>query len=106
MCCGVRTSSSRLARMGRLAGAGFLAAVGCGGAATPLGPPDSYLLYAPVAPSAHSESGNFPVVDDLDPQNSPEGLLLTRLFADGFTGEMVRSVHLAKQLVRKGTLAG
>ncbi len=80
-------------------------AASCGGGDAPLGAADSYLLLAPVAPPARSAPAGLPVLDRLDP-DSDDARLLTRLFADGFAAEMVRTVHLAKQLVRNGTLAG
>jgi hypothetical protein len=88
-----------------LISASLLAAAGCGGSETPLGAPDSYLLYAPSAGSPPPGPGGLPVVDRLDADEGT-GLLLTRMFSNGFAAEMVRSVHLAKQLVRNGTLAG
>jgi hypothetical protein len=98
--------SSRTERAARcLAGVGaLLIAAGCGGGA-PLGAADSYLLLAPVTPPARSATAGLPVVDELDPE-SGDARLLTQLFASGFASEMVRTVHLAKQLVRNGTLAG
>jgi hypothetical protein len=97
------SSSGRLP--GRLFVAALLVAAGCGGGDAPLGAADSYLLFAPVSPPARSTPGGLPVVDALDAE-SPNARVLARLFADGFAAEMVRSVHVAKQLVRNGTLAG
>lgn len=92
-------------RIGGLLGLSLLAAAGCGGSETPLGAADSYLLYAPVGPPAGPSPGGFPLVETLDPDGAP-GLLLARLFADGFAAEMIRTVHLAKQLVRNGAPGG
>jgi hypothetical protein len=71
---------------------------GCAGADGALGPADSYLLFAPVAPGSQSPGG-WPVVDRLDP-DGPAAMVLNKLFADGFAAELLRTVHLAKQLVR------
>jgi hypothetical protein len=83
----------------------IFAAAGCSGGETPLGAADAYLLFAPVEPAARSAPGGLPVVDRLEPDGAA-GQLLNKLFADGFAAEMVRTVHLAKQLVRNGTLEG
>jgi hypothetical protein len=100
-----RSCKSAQVRAGRLLLALAAVAAGCGGGDAPLGAADSYLLFAPVAPSARSAPGGFPVVDTL-PGESSEARLLAKLFAEGFAAEMVRTVHLAKQLVRNGTPGG
>lgn len=79
-----------------------LAALGCG--KTDLGPAESHLILAPVSPAKKSSSG-LPVVEQLDIKRDP-ALAVARLTADGFAMEMVRSVYLAKQLVRTVAVAG
>ena len=63
-----------------------------------LGPAEAFLLLSPVTPAAKSPGG-FALVQKLDMQEEP-ALSVARLAADGFSGEIVRCVHLAKQLVR------
>jgi hypothetical protein len=75
-----------------------LLVAGCAGPEAPLGPADSYLLLAPVAAGTQS-TGGLPVVDRLD-DDGPAAMVLNKLFAEGFAAELMRTVHLAKQLVR------
>jgi hypothetical protein len=82
---------------------GLLAACAPTGEGT-LGPPDGYLLFGLDSP-APSAAGRFPTVRKL-PLDEGVALELGRLFADGFGAEMVRTVHLAKQLVRNGIFDG
>jgi hypothetical protein len=64
-----------------------------------LGPPESYRTLVP-AKEATSKSG-LPVVEKLA-VDDPAAQALTRLFEQGFASEMLRTVYLAKQLVREG----
>ena len=68
-----------------------------------LGPPDSYKVLVP-APGATSKSG-LPVLKTVS-VDDPATQTLTRLFEEGFASEMLRTVYLAKQLVRDGQLGG
>ncbi|HEY0705572.1 MAG TPA: hypothetical protein VGG33_02180 [Polyangia bacterium] len=79
-------------------GAGVVS--GCRGRQASLGPAESYRLFAPD-PGKAGVPGGPPVVRDL-PLNQEPGLSLGRALNDGFAAEMVRIVHLAKQLVRHG----
>lgn len=74
-----------------------LAVAACKGQQT-LGPADAYVLLGPKAPPSKSPGG-LPVVDKLD-LDKGTAMTVSRLLADGFAVEMVRTVHLAKQLVR------
>jgi len=76
-----------------------LASCGDGG----LGHPDSYRVLAP-AKEATSKSG-LPVVRTLG-LDDPTTQTVTRLFEEGFASEMLRTVYLAKQLVRDGQPGG
>ena len=63
-----------------------------------LGPADAYVLLAPKQPPQKSPAG-FPIVEKMDLDDG-KAVAVTRLLGDGFAVEMVRTVHLAKQLVR------
>jgi hypothetical protein len=76
-----------------------LASCGDGG----LGPPDSYRVLVP-AQAAASHAG-LPVVKTLGLED-PTARTLTLLFEEGFASEMLRTVYLAKQLVRDGQPGG
>lgn len=65
----------------------------------PLGPPDSYLLLAPVPPAKGRGTGDVPLVSRLD-EADPAAMAVERLLADGFASEMVRTVYLAKEFAR------
>jgi hypothetical protein len=69
-----------------------------------LGPADAYVLLAPVQPPARSKGG-LPVVEKLDLDRGT-AVTVARLLGDGFAVEMVRTVHLAKQLARGPGVAG
>jgi hypothetical protein len=77
-------------------------AFGCGKGT--LGPAESHLILVPVSPAARSPGG-LPVVRPVNIERDP-GLAVARLTADGFASEMVRSVYLAKQLVRTAEVSG
>ncbi len=70
---------------------------GCKNKST-LGPADAYVLLAPKQPLQKSPAGN-PIVEKLDVDEGT-AVAVTRLLSDGFAVEMVRTVHLAKQLAR------
>jgi hypothetical protein len=89
--------------MSRSASCLLLVALASCGSDGELGPPDSYRLLVP-APQATSKSG-LPVVKTLA-LDDPTSQVLTRLFEEGFASEMLRTVYLAKQLVRDGQLGG
>jgi hypothetical protein len=63
-----------------------------------LGPADAYVLLDPKQPPQKSPGG-FPIVEKMD-LDKGTAVAVTRLLADGFAVEMVRTVHLAKQLAR------
>jgi len=107
----------RCARLGREAprsGAASCAALaalwfacgpaGCGDGKAPLGPPDSYLVYQPVAGATAAEPGapaglrllQAVAVDDA--RATP----IHRGAAEGFMGELLRTDYLAKELLRNG----
>jgi hypothetical protein len=67
---------------------------GCGDAAS-LGPPDSYTLLAP--------DGAGGTVHTLAEADAPA---VVKLFYEGFGAEMLRTVYMAKQLVREGRPGG
>jgi len=69
-----------------------------------LGPPDSFLVYAP-AESAAPPPGTGPVVAALAPDD-PRAEPLYKQLAVGFPGEVLRTDYLAKQLVRDADVAG
>jgi hypothetical protein len=64
------------------------------------GPPDSYALLAPVA-SATGAS-----VPTVRPLPLTEAQPMVKLFYEGFAAEMLRTVYMARQLVREGRLSG
>ena len=68
---------------------------------TSLGPPESYRLLTLADASKRKVPGGPPLVRPL-PLDQEPGLTLGRALNDGFAAEMVRIVHLAKQLVRSG----
>jgi hypothetical protein len=74
--------------------------VGCRDRQASLGPAESYRLFAPDANKPRVPGGP-PIVASL-PLDQEPGLSLGRTLNDGFGAEMVRIVHLAKQLVRHG----
>src|SRR5687768_16003838 len=70
---------------------------GCKGRQT-LGPADAYVLLTPGSPPKKSPAGLM-VVEKVDLDRGT-AQTVSRLLSDGFAVEMVRTVHLAKQLVR------
>ena len=68
----------------------------------PLGPADSYMLFAPVAGKM---DGALPVVRRLDIKDEAVQPL-PWLLESTFAFEMVRTVYLAKQFVREATVDG
>ena len=72
--------------------------VSCSEGEEGLGPAEAYVLLRPVSPPEKS-AGGLPVVEKLDLREEP-ATTVAQLIGDGFAAEMVRSVHLAKQLVR------
>jgi hypothetical protein len=85
----------RLFVVAALATTSALTAAACRGGGDSLGPLESYQLLAPVG---HAQGPQ--VVHPL-PLGEEPALSLGRVLNDGFGGEMVRTVHLAKQLVRR-----
>ena len=73
-----------------------------------LGPPDSFLVVAPVpprtAPPVKSKAG-LPVVASV-PLDDPHAVPLHQQLAIGFAGEVLRTDYLAKQLVRDIDVGG
>jgi hypothetical protein len=63
-----------------------------------LGPADAYMMLAPKQPMEKSPAG-FPIVEKMDIDKGA-AVAVNRLLGDGFAVEMVRTVHLAKQLAR------
>ncbi len=61
----------------------------------PLGPPDSYRLFRPVAGRQNDSPPTVRAVDIGNPTMGP----LVRVLEDGFGSEMVRTAYLAKQWV-------
>jgi hypothetical protein len=68
----------------------------------PLGPADSYLLFAPVAGTLQ---GALPVVRRLDIKDEAVQPL-PRLLESSFAFEMLRTAYLAKQFVREASVDG
>jgi hypothetical protein len=68
----------------------------------PLGPADSYLLFAPVAGKG---GGALPVVRRLD-INDESVKPIPYLLEAGFPFEMVRTTYLVKQFIREATIDG
>jgi hypothetical protein len=89
--------------MSRLALPLVLLALASCGSDGGLGPPDSYRLLAPVKDAA--SKGGLPVMKAVA-LDDPAAVPLARLFEEGFASEMLRTVYLAKQLVRDGQLGG
>ncbi len=87
----------------RVACALFLLAACRSDPTKPLGPPDSYRLFAPAI-GATSPSGLL-VVRPLD-IDDPPAVPLVKVLSDGFGSEMLRTAFLAKQLVREARLDG
>jgi hypothetical protein len=70
-----------------------------------LGPAESFLLLAPTAKSTAAEAPAGMVMHRLALDQEP-ALTLVRILNDGFASEMLRTVHIAKQLVRQGPARG
>ncbi|HXJ22224.1 MAG TPA: hypothetical protein VMT03_18535 [Polyangia bacterium] len=70
-----------------------------------LGPPDSFLVYAPAEGGGAPPPGIGPVVAALAPDD-PRAEPLYKQLAVGFPGEVLRTDYLAKQLVRDAGTAG
>jgi hypothetical protein len=80
-----------------------VAAASCGsGEGGGLGPPDSYVL---LGPGKEAATPGPPVLHPLS-LDDPAAQPAVRLLSDGFAAEMLRTVYLAKQLVRDGALGG
>src|SRR5262245_25200220 len=85
-------------------GAGLATLSGCRPDATkPLGPPDSYLLFAPA--TGGPMSSGLPVAETIEVTDG-RAQPLVKLFTDGFASEMLRTAYLAKQLVREMSVGG
>jgi hypothetical protein len=69
-----------------------------------LGPPDAFLVEAPV-PGATAPAGSGPVVASVAPDD-PRAEPLYKQLAVGFPGEVLRTDYLAKQLVRDANVGG
>ncbi len=72
-----------------------------------LGPPDSFAVYAPLeggGAAARSPAG-LAVVSSVAPDDPRAAPLYQQLMA-GFSGEVLRTDYLAKQLVREANIAG
>src|SRR6185436_156797 len=67
-----------------------------------LGPPESWKVLAPGKDAGKS---GLPVMKALG-VDDPATQMLTGLFEAGFASEMMRTVYLAKQLVREGQAGG
>ena len=87
---------------GALCLTGLVAFTACGGSVG-VGPPDSYRVLAPV--EGKTSPSGLPVVQPVG-LDDPAGKAMARLFEEGFASEMVRTVYLAKQLVREGQPGG
>src|SRR2546421_2735071 len=74
---------------------GVLVSADCGDSGR-LGPPDSYAL---LVPTGGTEPGGTPVVRAL-PETDERHVV--KLFYEGFGAEMLRTLYMAKQLVREG----
>jgi hypothetical protein len=85
-----------------------LAAVGCDRGDGALGPPDSYLVFAPLLDEGgkprHTATG-LPVLSPLALDNV-QAAPLHKLFAVGFAGEILRTDYLVKQLIRDAEWQG
>src|SRR5687767_6532098 len=92
------------ARLLPLASLLTLTLVSCNEGEEGLGRAEAYLLLRPVTP-AEKSPGGLPVVEKLDVRQEP-ATTVAQLIGDGFGAEMVRSVHLAKQLVRTAEVGG
>jgi hypothetical protein len=77
---------------------GLLLAAGCGDAGR-FGPPESYVLLAPVGAGAAGPP-TVKTVAETDAQP------VVKLFFEGFAAEMLRTVYMARELVREGRPAG
>jgi hypothetical protein len=82
-------------RRGLCAGLALVAAA-CGDDGR-FGPPESYVLLAPMA-------GSSPLV--MRSLREDEAQPVVKLFFEGFAAEMLRTVYMAKQLVREGRPGG
>jgi len=80
----------------------LFALASCGGDGG-LGPPDSFKVLVPAKDAVTPGGRPVTKVVGLD---DPLAQTLTRLFEEGFAGEMLRTTYLAKQLVRDGQLGG
>jgi len=85
------------------AGLVMVATVGCrSNPDKPIGPADSYILFAPVAGKL---DGALPVVRRLDIKDETVQPL-PRLLESSFAFEMLRTTYLAKQFVREASVDG
>ncbi|HEY4185280.1 MAG TPA: hypothetical protein VGP07_09435 [Polyangia bacterium] len=76
-------------------------ATACDRAGAPLGPPDSYVIYEPVAGAGEALT---PPLMRAVPVEDPRAVPVHRAAVDGFVGEMLRTDYLAKELIRTGSL--
>ena len=72
-----------------------------------LGPPDSFAVYAPLegASAATRSPAGLAVVATVAPDDPRAAPLYQQLMA-GFSGEVLRTDYLAKQLVREANVGG
>src|SRR5438034_550 len=70
-----------------------------------LGPPDSFTVYAPVEGGPTRSPAGLPIVSGVAPDDPRAAPLYQQLMA-GFSGEVLRTDYLAKQLVRDASAAG
>jgi hypothetical protein len=96
------TAAARAVGVAAIVGTVLLGAVGCHRDAA-LGPPDSFLVFAPLhdaAGAAVRSPGGFDVVEPVAPDD-PRAEPLYKQLAIGFPAEVLRTDYLAKQLVRE-----
>ncbi len=108
-----RAPAKRQARQGRaaqpiaplaLAAVAGLVALGCHRDRS-LGPPDSFTVYAPLDGAATRSPAGLAVVSSVAPDDPRAAPLYQQLLA-GFSGEVLRTDYLAKQLVREANVGG
>jgi hypothetical protein len=87
-----------------LAGLVGLVALGCHRDRS-LGPPDSFSVYAPLEGAAPRSPAGLAVVSSVAPDDPRAAPLYQQLMA-GFSGEVLRTDYLAKQLVRDANIGG
>jgi hypothetical protein len=97
-------------RLGLLLAPLLLAGVGLAGCRrdAALGPPDSFLVYAPLRDASGAlqrSRGGLDLMEVVEPDD-PRAQPLYKQFALGFAAEVLRTDYLAKQLVREGMAGG